>query len=353
MTPLAPHVQAFFSLRLPSERGASAHTSASYSDSFRLLLDFASKRLRRSPSTLRLEDIDAPLVLAFLNGLEKERGNSAATRNVRLAAIKSFMRFLEHRVPSAIEQIRRVLAIPFKKTDNRLVPFLSQAEWSALINAPDAGTWLGVRDRALLHLAVSSGLRVSELIDIRLEDLELQPRPSLAIRGKGRRHRSLPLWNDVAKSLRRWLAIRGAQRAPEIFVTRRGEPLTRRAVEEIVERYAAKAAGGCKSLREKRVSPHVLRHTCAMIVLQATGDLRRVALWLGHENMQTTEIYTRADPTEKLQALETKLPEQLRPGRFRPPDHLMAFLKEQSLCADQPTPRSVPKEKARSHRALR
>lgn len=346
MTPLAPHVQAFFAERLPTERGASAHTSASYSDSFRLLLDFASKRRGRSPSALGLEDIDATLVLAFLNHLERERGNSSATRNVRLAAIKSFMHFLEHRAPSGIEQIRRVLAIPFKKTDSPLVAFLTAPEWSALVNAPDPNTWLGVRDRVLLHFAVSTGLRASELIDVRLDDLSLQPQPTVAVRGKGRRHRALPLWNDVTKGLRRWLVVRGRQETPEIFVSRRGRPLSRAAVEDIVSRHTQKARAKCKSLRAKRVSPHVLRHTCAMIVLEATGDLRKVALWLGHENLQTTEIYTRADPTERLAALEQKLPVQLRPGRFRVPDHLMAFLKEHSLCGAEQRQRLEPRGKS-------
>ncbi len=351
MTLLAPHVQAFFAVRLPMERGSSAHTSASYSDSFRLLLGFASKRLRRSPSALRLEDINAPLVLAFLNDLERARGNSPATRNVRLAAIKSFMRFLEHRTPATIDQIRRVLAIPFKKTDSAIVPFLSTTEWSALIEAPDASTWLGVRDRVLLFLAISTGLRVSELIDLRLDDISLRPPSTILTRGKGRRHRALPLWNEVVKELRRWLIRRGAQDVPEIFVTRRGEPLTRAAVEEIVRRHARAAQIKCESLRGKRVSPHVLRHTCAMIILQATGDLRKVSLWLGHEQMQTTEVYTRADPTERLAALEQKLPAQLRPGRFRAPDHLMAFLKEQSLCEVKARNASQPRARPPSRRA--
>lgn len=341
MTSLAPHLQAFFSVRLPSERGSSAHTSASYSDTFRLLLGFAHKQLGRSPSAVRLEDIDTRLVLAFLAHLEKERGNSSSTRNVRLAAIKSFMRFLEHRAPSTIEQIRRVLAIPFKKTDSPLVPFLSAVEWSALVNAPDANTWLGLRDRVLLHCAVSTGLRASEIVDLRIDDLSFQPQSTVVVRGKGRRHRALPLWGDVAKGLRRWLAVRGQPPTPEVFVTRRGRPLSRAAVEEIVDRHTKKARQECKSLRAKKVSPHVLRHTCAMIVLEATGDLRKVALWLGHENMQTTEIYTRADPTERLAALERKLPAQIRPGRFREPDHLISFLKEHSLCGAE---RRVPRE---------
>lgn len=350
MTSLAPHVQSFFAVRLPMERGSSAHTSASYSDSFRLLLNFASKMCRRSPSALTLEDIDAPLVLAFLNHLERERGNSSATRNVRLAAIKSFMHFLEHRAPAAIGQIRRVRAIPFKKTDNPLVPFLTAPEWSALVNAPDATTWLGLRDRALLHFAVSTGLRASELIDVRVDDLTLQPQPTVVVRGKGRRHRALPLWNDVTRGLRRWLSVRGKQDTPEVFVSRRGRPLSRAAIEEVVGRHAEKARTECKSLRGKKVSPHVLRHTCAMIVLQATGDLRRVALWLGHENMQTTEIYTRADPTERLAALEQKLPAQLRPGRFRAPDHLMAFLKEHSLCGVKQHDRRASRDRLPSRR---
>lgn len=332
MTALAPHLQAFFSVRLPLERGTSVHTTASYSDSFRLLLEFVSERLSRRPSTLRVEDVDARVVLAFLNQIESKRQNSASTRNVRLAAIKSFARFLEYRVPSALKQISAIIAIPFKKTDSKLVPFLEHAEWMALVNAPNPRTWLGTRDRALLYLAVSTGLRVSELVDLRIDDVALQPSPSVTVRGKGRRHRSLPLWKEVAQILRCWLAMRRAPDVPEVFVTRRGQPMTRAGLEEIVGRHAAVARKRCPSLRQKRVSPHVLRHTCAMIVLQATGDLRKVALWLGHANMQSVDVYTRADPTQKLTAIEHHLPNQLRPGRFRNPDHVMAFLKDQSQC---------------------
>ncbi len=346
MTPLAPHLEAFFASQLPRERGASVHTSASYADAFRLLLSFASAQLKCRPSKLMLEALDARLVVAFLNQLEEKRGNSAATRNARLAAIRSFMRFLEARVPERADQIRRVLTVPFKKTDEPLVPFLTSKEWTALVGAPDPRTWLGARDRALLYLAVTCGLRVSELADVCLDDITLRPHAQLAIQGKGRRHRELPIWKDVAIALRRWLAIRGQHEATEVFVTTHGEALTRAAIEDIVRRHTKRASESCPSLREKKVSPHVLRHTCAMIILQATGDLRKVALWLGHAHLETTEVYTRASPVELLVALEHKLPMQLRPGRFRVPDHLMAFLKEQSLCEAQHV--TVPRKQPRS-----
>lgn len=332
MTLLAPYLEDFFRVRLPLERGTSGYTIASYADSFRLLLDFASQRLRTSPSRLQIEELDAPLVLDFLSQLEKNRGNSPATRNVRLAAIKSFMLYLEYRVPTAINQIHRVRAIPIKKTDSKLVPFLTREEWSALINAPDPNRWVGVRDRCLLYLAITTGLRASELANVRVNDFSFQPEPTVTVHGKGRRYRLLPLWADVSEGIRTWVSIRGTTVAPEMFVTSRGDRLTRAGIDDIVRRHARQAKATCSSLHEKRVSPHVLRHTCAMIVLQATGDLRKVALWLGHASMQTAEIYTRVDPTEKLTAIESELPPQLRPGRFQIPDHLMAFLKEASLC---------------------
>ena len=273
--------------------------------------------------------MDAELVSAFLNDLEDKRGNSADTRNVRLAAIRSFFRFLEHRQPAALEQIRRVLAIPFKKTDTRLVPYLVQDEVQALLDAPDPATREGIRDRAMLHLAVCAGLRVSELTGLRTGDVVL-PSTSIRVHGKGRRERALPLWKTTAAALRAWLAVRGPVAAPELFVNARGEPLSRWGFAYVLRRHAQTASRKCPSLLKKQLSPHVLRHTCAMVVLQATHDIRRVSLWLGHSNLATTEIYTRADPTEKLEAIEAVVPPHLRKGSFRPPDKLIALLKAES-----------------------
>jgi integrase/recombinase XerD len=326
MTPIAPLIEAFLRETLSSHRGASQHTCDSYAFSFQLLFLFAAERLKVTPSSLTLEQLDAGLIAAFLEHLEEQRKNAPETRNVRLAAIKSFFRFLEYRQPAALEQIRRVLAIPFKKTDTRLVPYLLRDELQALLDAPDPTTREGIRDRAMLHLAVCAGLRVSELTGLRLGDLDLAS-TSIRVLGKGRRERVLPLWKTTATALRAWLAVRGSVPTPEVFVSARGEPLSRWGFAYLLKQHVAMAARQCPSLHKKRVSPHVLRHTCAMLVLQATQDIRKVSLWLGHATLATTEIYTRGDPTEKLEAIEAIVPPQLRRGVFRPPDRLIALLK--------------------------
>ena len=281
------------------------------------------------PSALTLEQIDAGLVSAFLEHLEDVRKNAAVTRNVRLAAIKSFFRFLEYRQPAALDQIRRVLAIPFKKTDQRLVPYLLKDELQAVLDAPDLATRDGIRDRAMLHLAVCAGLRVSELTSLKVDDIDLSLM-SIRILGKGRRERTLPLWKTTAAALRAWLAVRGKVAAPEVFVNDRREPLTRWGFAYLLKQHVATAARKHHGLKKKRVSPHVLRHTCAMIVLQATGDIRKVSLWLGHATLTTTEVYTRGDPTEKLDAMEAIVPPHLRRGTFQPTDKLLALLKRAS-----------------------
>lgn len=338
MTPIAPHISAFLHNYLPSQRGASPHTQETYTYGFRLLFDFASQKLRVQPSEIGLEQIDASLVMDFLEHLERRRGNTPATRNVRLAAIKSFFRFVEHRLPGALDQVRRIGAIPFKKTHSRLVGYLNRQQMQALTEAPELDTRDGIRDRALLHLAVATGLRVSELIALRMDDLELGPQPTILIRGKGRRERMLPLWKQTATTLRGWIAVRGQLPVPEIFVNARAQPLSRWGVDYILNKHAKTAGRRCSSLTSKRLSPHVLRHTCAMLALQATHDIRKVALWLGHASLQTTEIYTRADPTEKLDALNTILPPALRKSRFRPEDKLMALLKPPSLWGARSRP---------------
>ncbi len=326
MTPLAPHLSAFFQQRLPLERRASSHTSESYAYAFKLLLEYASDRLHVPPSALHLEQIDAPLVVAFLNHLETARANRPSSRNVRLAAIKSFMHFLEFREPAAMDQIRRILAIPPKKADTRLVRHLTVEEIHAVLNAPEPSGWDGVRDRAMLHLCFAGGLRVSELVGLQLRDVILQPQASILVHGKGRRERCLPLWKVTAAALRAWLGVRGTVPAPEVFVSARGQPLTRSGFEYILTKHAQTAATSCPSLSAKRISPHVLRHTCALTVLQATKDLRKVSLWLGHAHMQTTEMYTRADPSVKLEALEAMIAPKLRSGRFKATDKLIASL---------------------------
>ncbi len=327
MTPLAPHLTEWLRKRLPVERGASRHTVDTYAYAFQLLVCFAAERIGIAPSDLAFEHLDSGLVLAFLEHLQLDRGNGASTRNARLAAIHSFMRFMEYRVPSALDQIRRVLAIPMQRTDTRPVQHLSQAEVQALLDAPDPTTRAGIRDRALLHLMVTSGIRVSELVSLRLADVTFRGNyVDLYIRGKGRKERILPLWKAVADSTRAWLSVRGQVTVPELFVNARGGAMSRGGAAHILRKHVEAASESCPSLKDKRVSPHVLRHTCAMTTLQATRDIRKVALWLGHASTQTSEVYLRADPVDKLETLEAVIPPSLRKGSFTPPDKLMALL---------------------------
>lgn len=338
-TPLAPHLTAFLRDHLPRERACSAHTSEAYAYTFQLLLGFAAARYETRPSSLTLEQIDASLVLAFLEHLETKRGNAAKTRNARLAAVKSFARFVEYRVPAALDQFRRILAIPVKRTDETLVPYLNRGELQALLDAPDPATRQGTRDRAMLHITFAAGLRVSELVGLRLGDLQLHPDPSIRVRGKGRKERVLPLWKETARALRAWLAVRGVSAMPELFLNDRGEPLTRSGFEYILAKHVAMAVAACPTLASKRVSPHVLRHTCAMHTLQATRDVRKVSLWLGHASMKSTEVYLRADPSEKLGALAAGTAPLLRPGRFQAPDKLLAMLHPPPNTRDYAEPR--------------
>ena len=337
MTPIAPHITAYLTERLPLERAASDNTCASYAYAFKLLFEYASDRLKVPPSALCLEQIDAPLVTGFLHYLETERGNGPSSRNVRLAAIKSFMRFLEYRVPAALEQIRRILAIPAKKADTRLVRHLTVVEIKALLDAPEPTTRDGIRDRAMLYLCFAGGLRVSELVGLRIDQLTLQGQASMLVHGKGRKERCLPLWKETTAALRAWLAVRGTVLVPELFLNARGQPMTRSGFEYILDKHVRAAAEHCPSLAKKRVSPHVLRHTCALTVLQATNDLRKVSLWLGHSSMQTTEMYTRADPSVKLEALESIVAPKLRSGRFKATDELIASLQTRSFMRSKKT----------------
>jgi site-specific recombinase XerD len=330
MTPLAPLLTAFFRERLPRDRRASEHTCDTYAYAFQLLLAFASRRLRTCPSDLTVEHLDEPLVLAFLDDLEKKRRNTPRTRNARLAAIRSFVHFLEYRVPACIDQFRRILAIPLKKTDEALVSYLRWEEVQALLDAPDPRTRDGLRDRAMLHLASATGLRVSELVGLRVDELTLRPHPTIRVRGKGRRERVLPLWKETVSALRAWLAVRGNPVAPELFVNARGGPLSRDGFEYILAKHVVAASTKYPSLAAKQISPHTIRHSCAMHAPQATHDVRKVALWLGHASVQTTEIYLRADPNEKLDVIESMLPPTLRRWRFRAPDKLLASLRPRS-----------------------
>ncbi|MCI0416047.1 site-specific integrase [bacterium] len=339
MTLIASHITDFLQQRLPLERCASHNTCESYAYAFMLLFEYASECLKISPSELHFEQIDVPLVVNFLRHLETTRKNGANSRNIRLAAIKSFMRYMEYRVPAALEQIRRILAIPAKKTESRLVRHLTVEEMQSILDAPDPTIREGIRDRAMLHLCFAGGLRVSELVGLRVQDVKLQAQASVLLHGKGRKERCLPLWRETESTLRSWLAVRGEICIPELFLNARGEPITRSGFEYILDKHVQAAAKYCPSLLTKRVSPHVLRHTCAITILQATKDLRKVSLWLGHASMQTTEIYTRADPSVKLEALESMIAPKLRSGRFRATDKLIASLKKTSFMQRERRPK--------------
>ena len=327
MTALAPHLAAFLREHLPTERRASLHTCDTYAYCFQLLACFAARRLGIKPRQLEVEHLDARLVLAFLEHLERDRSNSARTRNARLAAINALFRFLEYRLASCLDQSRQIHAIPMKKTDEALVAYLTRDELQALLDAPDPRIMSGARDRAMLHLAFAAGLRVSELVALRLDQLDLQATPSIHVVGKGRRERRLPLWRETAVVLKAWLAVRPRVSDYELFLNARGGAMTCSGFEYILATHVAAATRQQPSIASKRVTPHVLRHTCAMHTLQATHDVRKVSLWLGHASLQSTEIYLRADPTEKLEALAAMVSPTLKPGRFRPPDKLLAMLR--------------------------
>jgi site-specific recombinase XerD len=326
MTALAPSLATFLREHLPRERRASPHTCEAYAYSFQLLVTFAAQRLATRPHRLEVEQLDVPMILAFLEYIEQERGNTARSRNARLAAIKSFFRFLEYRLPACLDQALRVHAIPMKKIDQGLVASLTPAEIQALLNAPDPRTLSGTRDRAMLHLAFAAGLRVSELVGLRVDQFDARAPASIHVMGKGRRERVLPLWRETTAAVKAWLAVRPRGLDIALFLSGAGRAMTRSGFEYILAKHAETAAAVQPSIIGKKVSPHVLRHSCAMHMLRATHDIRKVALWLGHASLQSTEAYLRADPSEKLEALNATSAPNLRAGRFRPPDKLLAML---------------------------
>ena len=326
MTPIAPLITSSLREHMPIEQGCSPYTCETYAHAYRLLFVFASKRLGIRPSQICLEQIDAALILDFLAHIEEQRGNCAATRNGRLAAVKAFIRYVEFRVPSALAQARQIHAIPGKRHDQALVRHLTMEEVRAILNVPNVTTRFGIRDRAMMHLCFAAGLRVSELVGLPLENLSLQRTPSIRVLGKGRKERCLPLRKETANDLRAWLAVRGPVFVPELFVNAEGAAMTRAGFEYILDKHVRAARKSCSSLSERSVSPHQLRHSCALIMLQATRDIRKVALWLGHSDIRTTEIYLRVDPSVKLEAVEAVLPIGLRRGRFKAPDALIASL---------------------------
>jgi len=326
MSALAPTLQAFFTDRLIAQRQVSGHTIAAYRDSLRLLLGYAAEHTGLAPSRLDLADLDAPLIAAFLDHLEHQRGNSVRTRNARLAAIHSLFRYAALSHPEHAETIARVLAIPPKRFDHALITFLTEPEVDALLAACDQTTWTGRRDHALLLLAVQTGLRISELTGLTRADLHLGVGAHVACHGKGRKNRITPLTSGTVSVLRCWLdEQRGAPGDP-LFPARPGRPLSRDAIEHRIAHYAEHAQAACPSLRGKPITAHVLRHTTAMRLLHAGIDTSIIALWLGHVSVDTTQIYLHADLELKEKALARTRPPNGRTGRYRPPDTLLAWL---------------------------
>jgi len=326
-TPTFPlMLERFFTQRLMQQWQASAHTIASYRDTFRLLLKFVQKRLRKAPCTLSLEDIDAPIVVDFLGELEKVRKVTARTRNLRLTAIHSFFRYVAYEAPAHAAQIQRVLAIPPKRFARKLVPFLNRPEVDALLAAPDQRTWSGRRDHALILLAVQTGLRLAELTGLHRQDLHLETGAHVRVIGKGRKERCTPLSKNTRSVLVAWLQEPPRQPDQPVFPNARGGRLSAHGVHYLVAKHVAKATRTCPSLGTKRVSPHVLRHAAAMDLLQQGIDRSVIALWLGHESIETTQMYLDADLELKQRVLDAVVPPNGKPGRYRPDDKLLAFL---------------------------
>jgi len=324
---LAHTLEAFFKERLMGQRHVSPHTIDAYRDTFKLLFAFVQDQSAKSPSSLGFEDIDAALVGSFLHHLEVDRDNSPRTRNVRLAAVHSFFRFAALRHPEHAQSIQRVLAIPTKRFERALVSFLSDDEVTALLAAPDQTQFIGRRDYALLLLALQSGMRVSELVGLRRVDMVFDVRSHVRCIGKGRKERTTPLTKMTASVLKRLMAEHdGTPDSPLFAHTHGSGPLSRSAVSKLVARHARTAAECCATLGSKDVTPHVLRHTAAMRLLQSGSDISTIALWLGHESIETTQIYVHADLALKEQALDRTTPIGKGRGRYRPPDALLAML---------------------------
>jgi integrase/recombinase XerD len=326
VTDLAPILQGFFTDRLARHKQAGPNTVAAYRDSCKLLLAFAREQTGKAPSSLSLADLDATLVGAFLQHLEDKRGNGTATRNARLAAIHSLFRYAAPRAPEHAAVISQVLAIPPRRRERAVVSYLTPEETDALLAAPDRTAWHGRRDHALLLLAIQTGLRVSELTALASQDTHLGAGPHVRCHGKGRKDRATPLTSQVVKVLKTWLAELGPAPDIPLFPTQAGGQLSRDAVERLTAKHAATAEADCPSIKEKNVTPHTLRHTAAMSLLRAGVDTSVIALWLGHEDAETTHVYLHADMTIKERALARVQPPSTSPGRYRPPDTLLAFL---------------------------
>lgn len=325
-TNLAPLLQRFFTQRLMQERRVSSHTISSYRDTFRLLLKFTEQRLHKPPSELVFEQIDAPLIVAFLDHLEKQRGVSVRSRNLRLSAIHSFFRYIAFELPTHSAQIQRVLAIPSKRFTRSLVRFLTRTEVDALLAAPDRRTWFGQRDYAFILMAAQTGLRLSEITAATRNDLVLGAGAHVRVIGKGRKERCTPLAKPTAAVLKAWLREPAKGDGHLLFPNAKGERLSVHGVKYMLNKHAATAAKVCPSLQSKRVTVHLLRHTMALEMLQAGVDRAVIALWLGHESVETTQVYLEATLAMKEQALAKTAPPFGSPGRFRPGDRLLSFL---------------------------
>lgn len=328
MSSLAPTLEAYFTDRLIRQRRVSPHTIASYRDTFRLLLAYINRTAGTPPSRLQITDLDAATIGAFLQHLEQERGNTARTRNIRLAAIHSFFRYCALRHPEHAALIQRVLAIPPKRATKRTVTFLTPEEVTALLDSPDRTTWAGRRDHALLLTGVQTGLRVSELLGLAGADVHLGAGPHVRAIGKGRKERVAPLTHQTVAVLRVWM--RESETGPDspLFPACHGRALTRDGIERRLAKHVATAQRGCPTLRPKRVSMHTLRHTSAMTLLNAGVDTSTIALWLGHEQERTTHIYLHADLALKQRTLDRITPPSGHPSRYRAPDTLLAFLED-------------------------
>lgn len=319
-------VQRFFTDRLLKQLGASPHTVAAYRDAFRLLLQFASEHLGRAPSELRTEDLDAPFLGKFLDHLEVARGNCTRTRNNRVAALHAFFQYVAISEPVLSLQCQRVLAIPSKRYERGPVEFLTEEEAAALVTAPDPATWIGRRDKALLLVAVQTGLRNSEITSLRRQDVEFGTGAHVRCIGKGRKMRCTPLLPDVAAVLKEWMSQQDGKPDDPVFPSSNRKRLSADALQRLVSRHVATARQTCPSLTAKKVTPHTLRHGAAMALLRRGVDLTVIALWLGHESSETTQIYLHADMQLKEKALAHATPSNVVPDRFRPPDALLAFL---------------------------
>ncbi len=327
-TPLSTLLQSFFTDRLMKQRQVSSHTIASYRDTFRLLLEFAYKQLKKPPSKLAIEDLTASLVGAFLDHIQGKRHNGIRTRNLRLTAIRSFFHYAAFQEPGCSSHIQRVLAIPTKRPDRPLIDFLTHPEIMALLAAPDKTTRAGRRDHALFVLAIQTGLRLAEIISIRRRDIVLTSGAHVHCYGKGRKERCTPLTKQTVSVMKTWLAERAGADDDVVFPNARGTQFSPDGVQYILGKHVATARETCPSLKDKRVSPHVLRHTAAMELLQAGVDHSVIALWLGHESAETTMIYLQADMAFKEKILARTKPLNVKAGRYRPGDKLLQFLNE-------------------------